>query len=164
MGSCTIRTCRDTFRRFGMICWLAGLISLAAVADDGWLTDAEVSAVLEQGSAGVFYAWSPHMPLSVDGLAEIALAGERLGITVVPLLSSHANLAYARDRTDGMELPERAYRRSASVMLEEQDLNVHAPAILIFAGGRFVSPVIPGFRNAADYEALIERFLASARQ
>ena len=47
-----------------------------------------------------------------------------------------------------------------STELATRDLNVHAPAILIYANGKFVSPVIPGFRYAADYESVILRFLA----
>ncbi len=134
------------------------------VTTDGLLTDNEVEAILADRHAGVFYAWSPHMPLSVDGLHEIFTAGERLDILVTPVLSSHANIGYARDRTAGLNLPDTVFRSSHSIELEMRDFNVHAPAILVFQGGRFVSPVIPGFRYAEDYEALIGRFLQSGEQ
>ena len=78
--------------------------------------------------------------------------------------SSHANIGYARDRAARLNLPDTAFRSSHSVELDMRDFNVHAPAILIFQGGRFVSPVIPGFRYAEDYEALIGRFLKSGEQ
>ena len=126
------------------------------------LTDEEVSAILERGTPGVFYAWSPHMPLSVDGLAEILTAGETLDLTVIPVLSTHANVGWARDRNGERDLPESVLRQARSSELVGRDLFVHAPAILIFDGGRFVSPVLPGFRYAADYETLIGRFLAEA--
>lgn len=125
------------------------------------LTDEHIDAILGGGSSGVFYAWSPHMPLSVDGLREILAAGEQLGLVVIPVLSSHANITYARDRIEGQNLPESVLRQSRSVVLTGRDLFVHAPAILIFDGGEFVSPVLPGFRFAADYESLIGRFLTS---
>ncbi len=128
------------------------------------LTDEEVKAILADAPAGVFYAWSPHMPLSVDGLHEILAAGQRLEIPVTPVLSDHANSRYARERASGLQLPDGAFRTSHSVELEMRDFNVHAPAILIYSDGRFVSPVIPGFRYAADYEALIGRFLDAARR
>ena len=62
------------------------------------------------------------------------------------------------------DLPESVLRKGQSSELIGRDLFVHAPAILVFDGGKFVSPVIPGFRYADDYEALIGRFLASARE
>jgi len=137
---------------------------LAKAADVVPLTDPEVKAVLDRGSPGVFYAWSPHMPLSVDGLAEIIAAGESLDLVVIPVLSGHANVDYARDRIEGRELPETVLRQSESGELIKRDLFLHAPAILIFDGGKFVSPVLPGFRYAADYEQLIGRFLESAKE
>ena len=151
-------------RRF----WLAPL--LVFIAPGAWsgdtsvLTDDDVAQTLAGGETGVFYAWSPHMPLSVDGLGEILAAGKRMGISVMPVLSSHANVEYARDRAGHLDLPDGFFRRCLSAELEQRDFNVHAPAILVFDAGRFISPVIPGFRYAADYEALIGRFLASARQ
>ena len=128
------------------------------------VTDKTVKAILERGLSGVFYAWSPHMPLSVEGLSEILAAGERLGLIVIPVLSSHANLAYARDRIEGRDIPDSVLRRSQASELIGRDLFVHAPAILVFDGGKFVSPVLPGFRYAADYDVLIGRFLASAER
>jgi len=136
--------------------------ALASADDNDSLTDEAVTAILERGSAGVFYAWSPHMPLSVDGLAEIFAAGENLDLAVIPVLSSHANIDYARDRIDGRALPENVLRQSDSGELIKRDLFIHAPAILVFDDGEFVSPVLPGFRYAADYEQLIDRFLESA--
>jgi hypothetical protein len=146
--------------------WLAVVFISSGVwsGDHHVLTDDDVEQILAGGEAGVFYAWSPHMPLSVDGLGEILAAGERLGISVTPVLSSHANVEYARDRAGRADLPDGIFRRCLSVELEKRDFNVHAPAVLVFNDGRFISPVIPGFRYAADYEALIGRFLASARQ
>ena len=139
------------------------VVNSAAAEDPAPLTDEEVAATLDSATAGVFYAWSPHMPLSVDGLHEILAVGERLDITVTPVLSSHANVTYARDRIDGRGLPESVLRQGHSPRLIEHDLFVHAPAILIYADGKFVSPVIPGFRYADDYEELISRFVTAAR-
>jgi len=152
----------QTIRRFPALCLLIAFAVQLDAEESDWVTDEKVRAILERGSPGVFYAWSPHMPLSVDGLHEILTAGERLDLVVIPVLSSHANIAYARDRIDGLDLPESVLRRGQSTELIGRDLFVHAPAILVFDGGGFVSPVLPGFRYAADYEALIGRFLASA--
>lgn len=145
-------------------CILSMAVHAVASGEAAAVSDADVSAILEREPQGVFYAWSPHMPLSVDGLREILVAGERLDITVIPLLSSHSNSNYARDRIHGRGLPESVLRQGRSPLLIERDLFVHAPAILIFAEGGFVSPVLPGFRYANDYVELIDRFLGAANK
>ena len=151
-------------RRLAALYLLVALSMLARADEIAPLTDSEVRAVLAHGLPGVFYAWSPHMPLSVDGLTEILAAGEHLDLAVIPVLSSHANIGYARDRIEGRDLPVAVLRQSESGELIKRDLFVHAPAIVIFDGGEFVSPVLPGFRYADDYEQLIGRFLQSAKE
>ena len=148
--------------RLGVACLLLAFSQFVKAEAIGPLIDAEVRSTLKLEQAGVFYAWSPHMPLSVDGLAEIFAAGESLDLAVVPVLSSHANVEYARDRIEGKDYPQEVLRQSNAGELIKRDLFLHAPAILIFDGGKFVSPVLPGFRYAADYEQLIARFLESA--
>ena len=123
------------------------------------LTDEAVGTIVDRGSAGVFYAWSPHMPLSVDGLNEILAAGEKMSIDVIAVLSPHANVEYARDRLEDRGLPVSLLRENQSSELVKRDLFLHAPAILVFDEGEFVSPVLPGLRRADDYAELISRFL-----
>jgi hypothetical protein len=128
------------------------------------ISDGEVSAILDRGTPGLFYAWSPHMPLSVDGLKEIIAAGKQLDVLVLPVLSPHANVDYARDRLRDRGLPAGLLRQSESAELVKQDLFLHAPAIIIFDEGEFVSPVLPGLRRADDYAELIGRFLGAAEE
>ena len=116
------------------------------------------------GTAGLFYAWSPHMPLSVDGLKEIIAAGDELDVLVLPVLSPHANVDYALDRLRDRGLPADLLRQSESAELVKRDLFLHAPAIIIFNEGEFVSPVLPGLRRAGDYAKLIGRFLKNAEE
>jgi hypothetical protein len=123
--------------------------------------DDDVAAIVGSNEAGVFYAWSPHMPLSVDGYEEIRAAAEALHIAVTPVLNEHANIGYAHDRARRVAMPTAGFAVNRSVELNMRALNVHAPAILIYAHGRIVSPVIPGFRYAEDYEGLIRGFIES---
>jgi hypothetical protein len=125
-----------------------------------WLIDEDVASIVYKNSHGVFYSWSPHMPLSVDGYKEIASAAANLDMSLTAVLSSHANVEYARDRGSRVDMPEEGYMQNQSVELTMRDFNVHAPALLIYSDGKFAGPVIPGFRRAADYEALIARFLS----
>ena len=151
-------------RKLPLFWLLIGFVTLAQADDSSILADEDVNSIVQGGSSGVFYAWSPHMPLSVDGLQEIIEAGERLDLLVVPVLSSHSNVAYAREQIAGTGLPDSVLRLGRSTALVSLDLFVHAPAIVIFDNGRFVSPVLPGFRYAADYEALIGGYLKQASQ
>ena len=151
----------ETEALFDAECAIATTERPREMPDDGRrsLTDEDVARIVGSGERGVFYAWSPHMPLSVEGYAEIANATGRLGLALTAVLSSHANIDYARDRAERVGIPEDAFALNRSIELTMRDLDVHSPAILIYANGEFVSPVIPGFRRAADYQSLILRFL-----
>ena len=150
------------FRRGVLPILIVAFACIASASEP--LTDEAVGVILERGSAGVFYAWSPHMPLSVDGLREILGAGEKLNVDVIPVLSPHANVKYARDRLEDRGLPESLLRESRSTELIKRELFLHAPAILVFNDGKFVSPVLPGLRRADDYVELIGRFLDLAAE
>lgn len=113
-----------------------------------------------QGSAGVVvYAWSPHMPLSVDGFREIEAAADELGLRVVPVLFAGSDRDFARREATRVEMPPAALREVGSVELTMRDAQVHAPSILVFQGGR-VFPVLPGYRNAAGYQRYLTAVLA----
>jgi len=121
--------------------------------------DADAERILKENQAGIFYSWSPHMPLSVNGYEEIESATNALGLTLVAVLSDHTNDDFASEQSELSGIPANALQRNRSVELIMRDLQVHAPAILIFDDGKFVSPTLPGFRYAKDYETLISRFL-----
>lgn len=127
--------------------------------DSTALGDADVERILKEHQSGVVYSWSPHMPLSVSGYEEIESATKSLGLTLVAVLSDHTNDDFAVEQSELSGIPATALQRNRSVELIMRDLQVHAPAILIFADGKFVSPTLPGFRHARDYETLISRFL-----
>ena len=134
----------------------------AAVVTEGLrFTDADLRRTRsEAGEAGVVvYGWSPHMPLSGDGYVEVAAAARRLGLHVEPVLIVPADTTFARQEALRLGLPEAALRQVAATELIERELLVHAPALIAFTEGR-VSPVLPGYRNAAGYARFLERFLA----
>jgi hypothetical protein len=125
------------------------------------LTDALLEEALGAASdrAGlVVYAWSPHMPLSVDGWREIAATADRLDLSALPTLIAHADTDFARREAARGGIPQQGLRVVSSVELVMRDLQVHAPSILVFSGER-VSPVLPGYRNADGYRSFLEAFL-----
>jgi len=122
-------------------------------------TDADLRAALDDaGAAGlVVYAWSPHMPLSVDGWTEITSASAARGYDAIPVLIAHADPDFARREAVRGGIPAEGLREVASVELIMRDLQVHAPSILVFGTGT-VSPVLPGYRNAEGYGRFLEAF------
>ncbi|MEM7414980.1 MAG: hypothetical protein AAF389_05740 [Gemmatimonadota bacterium] len=122
-------------------------------------TDADLEAARRAHPGGVVvYAWSPHMPLSVDGLPEVAEAARDAGFGFEPVLIAPGDTSFARAELLRVGGPEAALRRIASVELLTRELQVHAPALLVFSADR-VSPVLPGYRNAEGYRRFLEAFV-----
>jgi hypothetical protein len=129
------------------------------VADgENVFTDRDLREVLRSAGATVVYVWSPHMSLSVDGYAEIARASEALGLELVPVLFPGGDREFAAREALRAGMPAEALRESASLELIYRDAHVHAPTIVVFDGGR-VSPVLPGYRDAAGYRRFLEDFV-----
>ncbi len=123
-------------------------------------TDDELRTRIDQANGPlVVYAWSPHMPLSVDGYREIAEAGRRLGVEVIPVLFAEGDRDFARREAQRGGIPEAGLREVASTELLMRDAQVHAPSIVVFTPDR-VSPVLPGYRNADGYVRYVAGFLA----
>lgn len=121
-------------------------------------TDGDLESLRASEDRFIVYVWSPHMPLSVDGWAEIYAAAGRLDIPVVPLLFAGSEAGFAAREAARVGIPEDGLREAVSRELRDRDALVHAPALLVFDGDR-VSPVLPGYRNADGYREFIEDFL-----
>jgi len=106
----------------------------------------------------VIYSWSPHMPLSVDGYAEVAEAAHARGMTALPVLIAHSDLDFARREAERVGMPSHALRQIDSVELIQRGVQLHAPSILVFGLTR-VSPLLPGYRNAEGYGRFLDAFL-----
>jgi hypothetical protein len=143
-------------------------------SDGPSFTDGELRAVVSQTrdfegtpgrsggedfSAVVVYAWSPHMPLSVEGFRAIEAAASELGLRVVPVLFAGSDPEFARREAARVGMPPAALREVQSVELTMRDMQVHAPSILVFRRGG-VSPVLPGYRNAAGYRRYLTDLVA----
>lgn len=122
-------------------------------------TDADLLAAVRRNEAGVaVYLWSPHMPLSVDGYAELAAAAESRGLAVEPVLFAESDHGFARREAARVDMPPSALRSVASSELVLRDAQVHAPAVIVFRGAS-ASPVMPGYRNAAGYGRWLDAVL-----
>lgn len=147
----------STRRTFGADC--GHVDHTEARSGTGGFTDAMLAEATASAGAGlVVYAWSPHMPLSVDGWTEISRAAATLGLDALPVLIAHADRPFAAREARRVGIPDAGLLEINSVELVMRDLQVHAPAILVFGGDR-VSPVLPGYRNADGYGRFLGSFL-----
>ncbi len=130
------------------------------------LTDDDVRKIVTTHPTGVFYVWSPEMPLSVNGYKNIEAACKKLGANLTPILHPSAGvpqakkaLAKAKDpATKGLAKSP----KSTAFEFQFRHLYLHAPSILIFKEGRFIGHVVPGVMPAKDYEELIRERLELA--
>jgi hypothetical protein len=125
--------------------------------DDPDFNDADLDRLLRTERRFVLYVWSPHMPLSVDGVHEAIRAGRALGVPVLPLLDPRADRTYAKSTAAAANLPSHALRVARSAELLRRDMFHHAPTVIAFADGRQAGPVRPGYFDAAGYEHLLRR-------
>jgi hypothetical protein len=122
-------------------------------------TDGDLARRLDPPSRGVLYLWSPHMPLSVDGYAEVARAASARGLAVEPLLDPQANRDFAAATAAARGLPASALRVVDAVELQFRELSLHAPSAAVFAGGRLVGEPLRGYRTADEYATFFSRLL-----
>ena len=123
-------------------------------------TDRDLAALLDRRTRGVLYLWSPHMPLSVDGYAELRRAADAKRLEVVALLDPQSDRGFAAASVTEGRLPPAALTVADSVELQFRELPLHAPAIVAFRDGRLVGPEFRGYRTADEYAAFLDRVLA----
>jgi hypothetical protein len=122
---------------------------------EAW-TDAALVERLRRGDKGIILLWSPHMPLSIDAVLELAALTEEMGIGLVPLLDPAADAAYAKSVGRERGLPPSALRPLGGVELAFRGMTTHAPSLQAFAEGRLVGPVLPGYRGRNGFRQAIE--------
>ena len=120
--------------------------------------DDELRALLKDKGVLIVYHWSPHMPMSVEGYREIQEASTRLELGLVAVVDSASERDYVARTAEDAGISPEDRRPLGSVELLYRDLSLHAPSILVFTAD-WVAPVLPGYRDASDYEAYLKDLL-----
>jgi hypothetical protein len=98
------------------------------------------------GCVRIVYAWTPRMPLSRRGIANIVRAAEDLGVSVT--LVAHEELqARAERETPGQDALVDA--------LLDAGVLAHAPALTVLRGDEVLGTAILGYKSADAYAALV---------
>lgn len=126
-------------------------------------TDADLRRAIAAQPRGLLYVWSPHMPLSVEGVAQARFMAERRGLSLIVLLDPAANEALARSVAAQHAWPPDTVLVADSTELRFRDVLVHAPTLQAFAGGRLVGSAFPGHHSSEEYAAYLDRIFATVR-
>lgn len=127
------------------------------------LTDAKLGQIVQTHPKGLIYAWSPQMPLSVRGFRQAQAATQHLGLAFIPVLDADADLAAAEGIVRSHKWPVEALRKNESLELVFREVPIHYPSALIFAKGRIVGDLRPGYENEGGYAAFIKKSLPSGK-
>lgn len=120
-------------------------------------TDADLQALLRESRRGAIYVWSPHMPLSVDGVATLQEAARLAELDVTVVLHSAADRDFARRTATARGWPVTTLRIADSVELQFRDALVHAPTALLYSAGRLIGTAFPGYHTAPEYLTRFDR-------
>lgn len=99
------------------------------------------------GRAGIIYAWSPHMPLSVKGLTEAAAVAAALRLEFIPALDPDADPGLVQRLIEAGTVRTADTSRGVAGALLEQGLLLHFPSLLVFDEGRLHGPSWPGYHR-----------------
>jgi hypothetical protein len=123
------------------------------------LTDANLESALKNGTSGIIYAWSPHMPLSVKGFPEAQALARKLKIKFIPVLDPVADESAARAAIKKYNFPSAALRKNVSIELQSRLMGIHYPSTIVFSKHRF-SALNPGlWDNLPVYEKFVQENL-----
>ena len=125
-------------------------------------SDRDLQALVASAPRGVIFVWSPHMPLSVDAYRTVSDVARHMGLSFTALRDPMSDAVYAESVAREAGMPASALRPFASVELSLRQATLHAPALLVFAHGRFSGLAVPGYREAAGFEAAISERLRAA--
>lgn len=129
-------------------------------ADADAFTDLDLASALSRNRRLVVFLWSPHMPLSVDGLPEIEEAARMTGSSLVEVTDPSSDRRFVDEVCRERGIPPEARRPLASLELLFRDLAVHAPTILAFDEEKVSAP-LPGYRNRRDYVRFLRAFFSN---
>lgn len=126
----------------------------------GRFTDADLRRLVAAQPRGLLYVWSPHMPLSVDGVGVARMVAARQNLPLTILLDPGANEALARTVAATHGWPPGTTIVADATELRFRDVLIHAPTLQAYAGGRLVGSAFPGYHTNDEYSAYLDRMFA----
>ncbi|MBL7543159.1 MAG: hypothetical protein JNL11_05050 [Bdellovibrionaceae bacterium] len=129
--------------------FLLGAFSIAyAHAAGGEFSDLHLQHILEtsrlQNTAGLIYAWSPRMPLSILGAEELSVLAAKLNLPLHIVLDPTALeddvLATAKNNF----FLEHSPKLDSSILIA-MNMKIHYPSLILYKNGQLLNPSRPGY-------------------
>jgi hypothetical protein len=114
-------------------------------------TDAELAKEIQENKSGLIYAWSPHMPLSIQGYELARKAAEKAKVRFIPVLDP-----YAEGRKVASDGGGKKGKAIESLDLLLRGMTIHFPSALVFHNGRITSRLLPGLAAGEGYDQFIK--------
>lgn len=132
------------------------------------ISNKTLADVIQTNKNGLIYLWSPHMPLSVQGLKEIRQAAKSMNLPLLVLCESTANFEllahWIENKTiSSSEIITLNYDRLDPIF-QEKLTYVHFPTLFIYKKAKLLDNGIPGYENFPRYRSLIESVLKVANK
>ena len=154
-----------------LLAWCYALTGCAAILDSNLASgleprldtpsfdDADLARVLEasaeQGTDGILYVWSPHMPYSVVGLKVMFALQAEYDWQVVALLDPSADQVLAQRVAARMRWNPSTLQRLHSNALFDRGFTLHYPTLAVFSNGVINEAILPGYRSGDGYRSFI---------
>lgn len=117
-----------------------------------------LAASKDKQSAGLIYAWSPRMPLSILGVEELSKIAKTLQLPLYVVLDPAAIetevLSASADNTLLSNSP-----KMVSNVLASMSMKIHYPSLVIYKNGLLLTPSRPGYDEPERLEEFIIRRL-----
>ncbi len=124
--------------------------------DTNVFDDQDLFAVMKKSKWGVIYVWSPYMPYSVQGIAEIKSAVESSGGSLEILLDQNASLTEAEKWIEKGLVTKQYLKKVVSAEIYDRGLGVHYPAAYIYKDGFLSNADYVGFKKSKMYSKWIK--------
>lgn len=123
-------------------------------------SDIDLHKTIRQHEWGVFYFWTPAMPLSIEGISEIKKAMNKIKGHLVILADPKAEALEIQNLISTKKISSADARRFTSNQLLLLDIKMHYPGILVFKNGKISNRSYLGFKKMEMYEKFLKLELA----
>ncbi len=134
---------------------------LSQVGDSGLggFTDSELHKIIIKNKWGVFYFWTPSMPLSILGITEIRAAVKAKGGKLTVLVDPKASEIEIQNLVLQKRVLSTDIVRATSDQLNNLDINLHYPGILVFKDKKISNRSYLGYKKQTMYKMFIDEEL-----
>lgn len=122
-------------------------------------TDKDLQLLLNKGSAGVIYIWSPHMPLSISGIREISALAKRLKIDLSILMDPNASQDSAVRSVKQNHLVSSSTVKLAASELIQRNSIYHFPSYVFFKDHKILGDSRLGYDEPKRLEQVVREKL-----